>query len=76
MSALGQEPAFPLAVTNANGQTQFDIGCTKRELFAALAMQGFITRGIGNGDPELRARLAVMHADALIAALAKTEGAS
>lgn len=41
---------------------------TKRELFAAMAMQSFINRGHGYADV---AGAAVMYADALIAELGK-----
>lgn len=43
----------------------------KRELFAAMAMQGIITRD--STDWAGSARRAVLHADALLAALAKTK---
>ncbi|MGZ3686652.1 MAG: hypothetical protein ACXWPM_00715 [Bdellovibrionota bacterium] len=48
-------------------------GLTKRELFAAMAMQGIVTNDHvdGVGDPERHAKLAVHHADALLAELAK-----
>jgi hypothetical protein len=51
-------------------------GLTKREYFAAMAMQGVINLGFkadGNADPEFTARDAVKYADALIAEL-NTEG--
>lgn len=51
------------------------IGLTKRELFAAMAMQGLASRDGGN--PEINmpcdVRAAVMYADALLAKLAKTD---
>lgn len=53
-----------------------NLGLTKRELFAAMAMQGFCAVGGAWGsDTEsaaaARARMAVENADALLAELAK-----
>lgn len=52
-------------------------GLTKRELIAAMAMQGLIGKIQGHvdgvGDPENHARHAVVYADALLAELAKAE---
>lgn len=41
---------------------------TKRELFAAMAMQGLVAEAFAT-DPQEASRLAVKHADALLAAL-------
>ena len=55
-------------------------GLTKRELFAAMAMQGLMavdvnaTLGENQRPSERRAELAIKHADSLIAALAKEPG--
>lgn len=49
-------------------------GLTKREYFAAMAMQGMIGRDsydAGQATPQQRAHLAVIEADALIAELNK-----
>lgn len=61
------EPAFPIAVVNANGDMQASPGLTKREYFAALAMQGLVSRM----TYEIAVINAVGAADALIAELAK-----
>lgn len=47
------------------------LGLTKRELFAAMAMQGFIASKVYGGEVEMRASLAVKYADALLKELAK-----
>jgi hypothetical protein len=69
--SLGEYPAFPIRW----GDGTTDIGLTKRELFAAMAMQGMMatsaherTRGITEHG---MAKGAVIIADALIAELAK-----
>lgn len=65
----GNEPASPVAqVTSPNGdiESHAHYGLTKRELFAAMAMQGLLA-DYRTG----RADLAVKEADALLAALAK-----
>ncbi len=68
-----REPAFPTPYVVGNGGTytvEFDSGLTKRELFAAMAMHGFIC-----ADPKMKlnarttSELALMQADALIEAL-------
>lgn len=46
-------------------------GLTKRELFAAMAMQGLLAGGMNPLD-ESAGRIGAMHADRLIAALAAT----
>ena len=45
---------------------------TKRELFAAMAMQGYISRGHSN-DPGFFAEYAMKCADALLAELSKED---
>jgi hypothetical protein len=47
------------------------IGLTKRELFAAMAMQGLLSAPIYDSTPEGYAHDAVLYADALLAELAK-----
>jgi hypothetical protein len=49
-------------------------GLTKREWFAGLAMAGGMD-GLTFGNAEIVAKRAVEHADALLAELAKGEGA-
>ena len=46
-------------------------GLTKREHFAAMAMQGFLSDGVYNDDPAFLAKEAVSHADALLEELEK-----
>jgi len=46
-------------------------GLTKRELFAAMAMQGFLSDPNYNETPSRMAASCVRHADALIAELSK-----
>jgi len=59
----GNDTAFP---SNCEDDTD---GLTKREYFAAMAMQGFLSDGSQDLAPEQCARAGVRHADALIAAL-------
>jgi hypothetical protein len=74
-------PAFPTPYITRDGDcfsTEYRDGLTKRELFAAMAMQGLITSSekfwVADGEqattPEHFARIATMYADALLAALA------
>lgn len=60
--------AFP--AMSAIGHSDFAPGLTKREFFAAMAMQGFCTEGVG-GKYQRIAEDAVEIADALLAVLAK-----
>ena len=74
---LADQPAFPFICDDVSKTQVVETGLTKREHFAALAMQGLLTSGVVLGPKEfsegsrrhLRARVAVMEADALIAAL-------
>jgi hypothetical protein len=62
------EPAF--AASGNYGQNQ--VGLTKRELLASLAMQGLVSVNggwIGETNADAIAERAVVYADALIAAL-------
>lgn len=78
MATKSGTPAFPLEVTEyvhdrAVGSSVYH-GLTKREYFAALAMQGIcadseMTFGINEFPPEVIAQMAVDRADALIEAL-------
>lgn len=66
--------AFPFTPTDRSGQIgECEPGLTKRELFAALAMQGLAPAYAQGGDAMAShvAKLAVENADALLAALAK-----
>lgn len=63
----GNKAAFPMEIDEVGYMAQ---GLTKRELFAAMAMQGFGLGNKGMSDEHICA-LAVAMADALIAELAK-----
>lgn len=62
------DPAFPCAE-----ETFPYPGLTKRELFAAMAMQGILARGVPQLNPPIpmAASLSVDYADALVIALSK-----
>ena len=61
----GKQMAFPTQVVNGELHT----GLTKREYFAAIAMQGLISKQGEQNNAEIRARMAVIHADELLKAL-------
>ena len=67
---LGSMRAFPwpgFVGDNANG-------LTKRELFAAMAMQGLLSRRVNTiGEDMRRSEMAVKAADALLRELAKEQ---
>lgn len=73
----GKEPAYP-----SNDKTGMDYtinhgGLTKRELFAAMAMQGLCANpetyaAASNASEDEIARWSVQQADALLAALERT----
>lgn len=85
MSKKSDEPAFPTenTVDGQRGFSPMSGGLTKREYFAACAMQGLLA-GLGiveeAGDlkglvmPKEAAQVSVNYADALLAELSKTEG--
>jgi len=60
-----KQMAFPTQVVNGELHT----GLTKREYFAAMAMQGLISKQGELNNAEIRARIAVIHADELLKAL-------
>lgn len=70
MSAYGNHPAFP----NESAAGRY-FGLTKRELIAAMAMQGLAAVPLQGSSPseavKSDAQRAVEYADALIAELAK-----
>lgn len=68
----GDQPAIPnaLAVRTNDGYMSTS-GLTKRELFAAMAMQGLMANGEMLSHE--RAAYAVEHADDLLAALEKSK---
>jgi len=68
----GDEPAFPFVVSSDH--VGWHGGLTKRELFAAMALQGLLVE-INCPEPFLMAaKMAVVSADYLIAELDRKEG--
>lgn len=72
----GNDSAFPTieAAEFVSGVHPQRLGLTKRELFAAMAMQGLCAPGearVHGSDVEYLALVAVKSADALLAELAK-----
>jgi hypothetical protein len=67
-----QLPAFPFVIDSG----AIEPGLTKRELFAAMAMQGMCAAEDYEGsrwDPVPLAKVAVMRADALLSALKEVQ---
>ncbi len=58
----GNDAAYP----SSPDQYSPEFGLTKRELIAAMAMQGLLADSNATGEFKQVARLAVLHADALI----------
>lgn len=71
---MKDEPAFPRVVINTLDKEYHEPyqGLTKREYFAAMAMQGLLAHSAYSNGIEDAADLAVQGADALIESL--TEG--
>ncbi|MFT3994763.1 MAG: hypothetical protein QM660_10675 [Dysgonomonas sp.] len=69
-----QESAFGFAAQLSREEDIYNHGLTKRELFAAMAMQGYITDP--NSTPSRAAVFAVKCADALLAELNKGKEAT
>jgi hypothetical protein len=77
MTTKPNEPIFPqlrcLEASETHNTVYYNDGLTKRELFAAMALQGFCSWDINKGkmpcDYNNRVDQAVKAADALIAAL-------
>lgn len=68
----GMESAFPMLDHNGNNLIMREPGLTKRELFAAMAMQGLLThQSYHNVSRELTAEEAVLQADALLKELSR-----
>ncbi len=65
------KPAFPSL--DAQGYL-LESGLTKRELFAAMALQGLLANPATDGERDEIAFDAVMYADELISELNKTSG--
>ncbi len=71
MTANANRTAFPQNATTESFRDR--LGLTKREYFAALALQGYIAAGsMGMPEPPRIVELAVQTADALLAALEAT----
>ena len=79
MSTLNYDPAYPMIEGTDPGQR---FGLTKREMFAAMAMQGLLSQGMAPSDHTIDGRAdflrrvsmrSVSVADALIAELNKRE---
>lgn len=68
LAKAGRNAVFPITSALTDGGTFSSHGISKRELFAAMAMQGYCTEGCG-GIVERIASEAVKQADALITAL-------
>jgi hypothetical protein len=70
---IKQSMAFPVAFKSSESSVELIAGLSKRELFAAMALQGFCSWDINKGkmlcDYNDRVDQAVKAADALIAAL-------
>lgn len=82
--STADESAFPVATHDTEGRTGvIEYGLTKREYFAAMAMQGLMTKDYiklnlseqnvydGWQSVEMVAKLSVLMADALLSALSK-----
>lgn len=67
----GNEPAFAQVGTDLFSKPFLFGGLTKRELFAAMAMQGFLADSDRGGSDPTIVRRSVSAADALIEALNK-----
>jgi len=69
----GTEPVYPGQPLGASGEpiAEYYYGLTKRELFAAMALQAVITNDHQNIGYETGAGHAVKYADALLKELAK-----
>lgn len=68
--SLGDQPASPLDQKLICPPC---IGMTKRELFAAMALQGLIANSTRSGTIEMAADYALQLADALLAELAENQ---
>lgn len=64
----GNDMAFPVLDRQQTPNDTTQLGLTKREYFAAMAMQGFIASFVGDASPQpaRTAEAAVAYADALL----------
>lgn len=63
--------AYPVLDRSQTPNETYQLGLTKREYFAAMAMQGMLAGDDGNSSAEYVAHDAVKQADALLKELAK-----
>jgi hypothetical protein len=73
----GKKPAFQTAIGMSNSEME-NMGLTKREYFAGLAMKGLLSSNmegmsIGRIDVQLFAETSVLMSDLLLAELEKTK---
>lgn len=68
---MDEELAFPFVETAAMQGESINFGLTKRELFAAMVMQGFAANPSCSANGERHVAEAIQLADALLAALAQ-----
>lgn len=69
---IGNGNVYPVVLQHGlTHDSWVEVGLTKRELFAAMMMQGFLTNSDNANYPAGTANAAVVFADALIAELNK-----
>lgn len=70
---LGSQPAFPSSRVeeHVSAKIAYNEGVTRREVFAALALQGLLAQTSTEVSAAVAARQAVVYADVLCDALAK-----
>jgi hypothetical protein len=68
-----QEFVFPCVVSAGDGTISTN-GISKRELFAAMAMQGILSNPKTEGCPADHAQRALLNADTLLSALEQNRG--
>ncbi len=71
MKTRQEDSAFGFAARLTRDEDIYNHGLTKRELFAAMAMQGMLANGVDRHAAHVNAIYAVQHADALINELNK-----
>lgn len=72
MKTIKEDSAFGFAAQLTREEDVYNHGLTKRELFAAMAMQGYCsTRDTFGNTPTELAKMAILNADALINELNK-----
>lgn len=66
MKTRQEDAAFGCVGILSREEDVYNHGLTKRELFAAMAMQGMLANGVDRHAAHVNAIYAVQHADALI----------